>query len=123
MLAVTPVEAWWAHTVVLAAAIIDALASIPTGGLRGTDVLICRGDGEGSRRVPHTWHPDLAPRPRPRLCGHHPYYKPTQSVYGGVGETNNTELESGGSWPWHCQSASKLLGRLYLVCGSQFPQL
>lgn len=39
-LAVTPMEAWWAHTVVLAAPIIYALASVPAGGLRGTDVLI-----------------------------------------------------------------------------------
>lgn len=37
---VLSVEAWWAHTVVLATPIIYALASIPAGGLRSTDVLI-----------------------------------------------------------------------------------
>lgn len=66
-LAVTPTEAWWAYTVVLATPVIDALASVPTGRLRGTDVLICRGDREVSGRVPHTWCPHL-PGPRPQLC-------------------------------------------------------
>lgn len=48
-------EAWWAHTVVLAAPVIYALAPVPAGGLRGTDVLIWRGDREGSGIAPYIW--------------------------------------------------------------------
>lgn len=40
VLTVPSMEAWWAHTVVLTAPIINALASILAGGLCGTDVLI-----------------------------------------------------------------------------------
>lgn len=57
-LTVPSMEAWWAHTVVLAAPVIYALASVPAGGLRGTDVLIYRGDGRFWDSPLH-----LAPRP------------------------------------------------------------
>lgn len=97
-------EAWWAHTVVLATPVIYTLASIPAGGLRGTDMLIYRGDREGSGIAPYIWHPDL-PRPHLRLYGCGSYCKPTQA---GVwwGETTTLNLESGGFWPWRCLSQS-----------------
>lgn len=40
-LAVMSMETWWTHTVVLTTPVIDTLATIPTGVLCGTDVLIC----------------------------------------------------------------------------------
>ena len=61
---------------VITAPVIHALASVPAGGLRGTDVFICRGDREGSGTAPRTWHPDL-PRPHPELCGGGSYTVPT----------------------------------------------
>lgn len=79
---------------VLTTPVIDTLATIPTGVLCGTDVLIWKGDREGSGCL-RSGCPDL-PRPHLKLCGHDLYYKPTQSFCGVVGE-NNTALVSGGS--------------------------
>lgn len=71
-------EAWWAYTVVLAAAVVHTLASVPAGRLRGTDVFIYREDREGGGEAPYIWHPDL-PRPHPQLCGCGLHCKPTEA--------------------------------------------
>lgn len=108
---------------VLAAPVIYALASVPAGGLCGTDVLIWRGDQEGSGLAPHVWHPDL-PRPHPKFCGRGSYYNPSLGWYSVVGENNNTEFGVGRHSALALLVCLKVpLGKLYLVCRSQFPHL
>lgn len=112
-------EAWWAHTVVLAAPIIYALASVPAGGLRGTDVLIWRGDQEGSGKL--------------LTSGTQTCPGPTQSSVGvwlilqfhhAVGENNNTEFGVRRHAALALLVRLKVpLGTLHLACSSQFPHL
>lgn len=110
-------EAWWAHTMILATAIIYALASVQAGGLRGADVLIWTGDREGSGLAPYIWHPDV-PRPYPELCGMIHTTNPPEAGMVSWGKT--TELGVRNLLALALSVSKVTSGKLYLICGSHF---